>query len=325
MNVLVSAQDPGGANSVIPVAVELINRGHEVVARVEDVAYDMFAMRGIPLGVCSDPTAVLLGTSAGKSIEKQVTVEMRGKAPTLAVLDFWSNYWQRFSSPGIKDFAYLPDLVCVMDNIAKEEMVADGFPPERLVVTGNPHFDHFADGITTEREDQKRILFISQPIRMDGALLGFAPPSIDEYAVLEAAYAALPDGHRLSIRLHPRDIANKYNSYLDSRVSIAQETTLEEAISKSGLIIGAASLSLMQAAAAGKKVLSYEPILNGPDEMVSNRIGVTIRIKSLHELTKAFKKYAERKWSYRTRPLREVWPAGATERVVKTIIALVNK
>lgn len=325
MNVLVSAQDPGGANSVIPVAIELMNRGHEVVARVEGPARDMFATRGIPRGICSNPTIVLLGTSGGESIEKRVTVEMRGKAPTLAVLDFWSNYWQRFSSLGIKDFAYLPDLVCVMDDIAKEEMVADGFPLERLLVTGNPHFDHFADNITTEREDRKRILFISQPIRVDGALPGFTPPTFDEYTVLEVARAALPDNHTLSIRLHPRDSADKYNDYLDNRVSIAPEATLEEAVSRSGLIIGVSSLVLMQAAAAGKKVLSYEPVLNGPDEMVSNRIGVTVCIKSSHELTRAFKGYAEEKWLYRTRPFHKVWPMDATKRVVEAIIALVNK
>lgn len=324
MNVLISAQDPGGANSVIPVAVELMNRGHEVVAQVEGAAHDMFVMRGIPLGICHDPTVVLLGTSGGESIEKRVTVETRGKAPAVAVLDFWSNYWQRFSSPGIKDFAYLPDLVCVMDDIAKEGMVADGFPPERLMVTGNPHFDHFADGITTERENQKRILFISQPIRTDGALPGFVPPLFDEYAILETMRATLPNGHVLSIRLHPRDDADKYDSYMDNRIRIAPEATLEEAISGSGLIIGVASPVLIQAAAAGKKVLSYQPALNGPDEMVSNRVGVTTLIDSPQALTRTLKAYAEGKWPYRTRPLREVWPAGATERVVEVVQSLVR-
>lgn len=322
MKVLVTAQDPGGANAVMPVAEALLRRGDTVVARVEGAARRMFETRCIPLRDCADPTVVLLGTSGGESIEKRITTEFRSKSPMLAVLDFWSNYWQRFSSLGIKDFAYLPDVVCVMDNVAKEEMIADGFHPEHITITGNPHFDHFADGITREHEDPKRILFVSQPIRKDATLPGFAPAASDEYAALEAAISSLPPGNTLFIRLHPREPADKYDTYVSDRVRIARETTLEAALSASGLITGVASQALMQAAAADKKVLCYEPVLNGPDEMVSNRIGVTTRIESPQALAEALRKYAAGKWPYATRPLREVWPAGATERVMEEVIAL---
>lgn len=325
MKVLVSAHDPGGANSVIPVAKALMQRGEDVMACVEGPARDMFAKHTIALGTYSDPSVVLLGTSGGESIEKRVTREMRGRAPMLAVLDFWSNYWQRFSSLGIKDFAYLPDVVCVMDAVAKEEMIAEGFPSEVIAITGNPHFDRFADGIMRKHEDAKRILFISQPLRVDGNVPGFAPPMVDEYAVLEAVRDALPPSHTLSIRLHPRDVRNKYDDYVDSRIRIAPEATLEEAMSASGLIIGIATPVLMQAAAAGKKVLSYEPILTGPDELVSNRVGVTIRITSPQELAHVLTGYAAGKWPYTTRPMREVWPAGATGRVVEQVLAIAKK
>lgn len=323
MKILVSAQDPGGANSVIPVAQELLRRGHDVVARTEGAARTMCIAQGIPSGMHADPSVVLLGTSGGESIEKRVTLEMRGKAPTIVVLDFWSNYWQRFSSPGVKDFKYLPDIVCVMDDVAKEEMIAEGFPPERLRVTSNPHFDHFADGITREHEDSKRILFISQPMRVDGAVPGFIQSALDEYAVLEVIRAALPEGHTLSIRLHPRDVVNKYDAYLNDCISIAPEATLEKALSNGGLVIGVATPVLMQAIAAGKKVLSYEPVLHGSDDMVSNRVGVTTRIASPQELEQALAVYATGQWPYATRPMREVWPAGATDRVVQEVLALV--
>lgn len=322
MKVLVSAQDPGGANSVVPVAEALARAGDTVTARVEGAARKIFTARGIPLGECDDPAVVLLGTSGGESIEKRVTEEMHGKAPLIAVLDFWSNYWQRFSSSGVKDFAYLPDMVCVIDDIAKEEMIAEGFPPERLVVTGNPHFDHFADGVTREGEDPTRILFVSQPIRADEVLPGFPLPPFDEYTALEALCATLPLGHTLSIRLHPRDVSGKYDGYLSDRISIAQEATLEEALSRSSVIVGMATPVLMQAVAAGKKALSYEPVLHGDDDMVSNRVGVTTLIRSQEELAQALNAYATGNWSYPTRPLREVWPAGATERIVAVVRSL---
>ncbi len=306
MNVLTACQDPGGCNSIAPVAAALAARGERVGNTI------------------ADPDIVLLGTSGGPSIEKEATVRWRGVVPTVAVLDFWSNYWQRFSGPGGKDFRYLPDMVCVMDDIARDEMLAEGFPPERLAVTGNPHFDHFADGVTREGEDPRRILFISQPIRLDGALPGFVAPAVDEYALLDALLAALPPGHMLSIRLHPRDIRDKYDRYLNSRVSVAQEATLEEALSHSGLVIGPATPVLMQAAAAGKKSLCYEPALAGPDTLVSNRAGVTVRIDSPQALQSALAAYAAGEWPFKTRPMREVWPVGATGRVVDIVQSLVK-
>ncbi|PIR83416.1 hypothetical protein COU19_00445 [Candidatus Kaiserbacteria bacterium CG10_big_fil_rev_8_21_14_0_10_56_12] len=323
MNVLVAAQDPGGANAVAPVAEALVRRGHTVVATVEGAARDVFLRRNLPLGNCNDPSVVLLATSGGESVEKRVTEQLRGTVPTIAVLDFWSNYWQRFSSPGTKDFAYLPDVVCVMDTVARDEMIADGFAPEHLRVTGNPHFDHFADGITHEKEDAHRVLFISQPIREDALVPGFPPAASDEYEALETTIAALPSTHRLCIRLHPREPADKYERYLGDRVQIALEPTLEEALSVSGLVVGVASQVLLQAAAADKKVLCYEPVLEGPDELVSNRIGVTTRIESPEELRAALHQYAEGKWPYQTKPVHEVWPAGATERVIVVLDELV--
>ena len=327
MKILAAAHDPGGANAVVPVLAELMRRGHEVVALAEGPAREIFSAQGVPLGDCAQPALVLVGTSAGESIDKKVTARMRG-VPTVAVLDFWSNYWQRFSSLGVKDFKYLPDLVCVIDDIAKQEMIAEGFPAEKLVVTGNPHFDHFADGITNEGEDSSRILFISQPWHDTAALLGSAPPAHDEYAALETfvtAIKVLPAQYHLSLRLHPRDLAGKYDTYMSERVRLAPEATLEEALSGSGLILGIASPVLMQAAAAGKKVLSYEPATEALDPMVSNRAGVTTRISTPEELASALQAYAAGKWPFVTKPLREVWPAGATNRVADAALALVKR
>src|SRR5207248_11353111 len=68
--------------------------------------------------------------------------ELKGHVPSVYVLDFWSNYWQRFSDSG-KDLKFLPEKICVMDNAAEEAMIAEGIPPDRIAVTGNPHFEDF--------------------------------------------------------------------------------------------------------------------------------------------------------------------------------------
>ena len=102
----------------------------------------------------------------------------------------------------------------------------------------------------------------------------------------------------------------------------APEPTLEEALSHSGLIIGISSPVLLQAVAAGKKVLSYEPNLVGKDPLVSNRVGVTTLIKDKEALTDAFSAYARGEWPFTARPMREIWPSGATGRVMKEVHAL---
>jgi len=317
MNIIVVAHDPGGAQAVVPVARALRAQGHHVVGALEGPALQIV---DVPAGDI-EPDVILLGTSHDSALYQRIRAA-HSNVPAVAVLDFWSNYAQRFSTPGTRDLAYVPEVVCVMDTTAKDEMLAEGFPPERVVVTGNPHYDHFADGITTQGEDTTRVLFVSQPIRADGSLPGYETPAIDEYQMLEDLIAALPATHRVSIRLHPRDELHKYDTYLSGRVSIAAESTLAEALSKSGIIVGGATPVLMQAAAAGKKVLCYEPTLVGPDPMVANRVGVTVRIASAQELKDALAGYAAGTWPFATVPMRNVWPAGAVERVVAQVLQL---
>ncbi|MFZ1075029.1 MAG: hypothetical protein WAN50_01515 [Minisyncoccia bacterium] len=308
MKVLSAAQDPGGRNAIAPVLEALAAAGATVGEHV------------------ASPDIFIAGTSAGDSIDKRI-LEHLGETPSVYVLDFWLNYWQRFSTIGKKDFKYLPTRICIMDDIAKDEMIAEGFSPERLVVTGNPHFDHFADAITRTGEEKERILFVSQPIASVANLQGFAAVAHDEFESLADvldALTALPEKYYLSLRLHPKESSDKYAEYLGPRVRRASESTLEEALSKSGLIVGMSSPVLLQAAAAEKKVLSYEPELLGNDPLVSNRVGVTRRIEDRKALVDAFSSYARDEWQFAGRSMREVWPKGATERVIDVVHSLLR-
>ena len=329
MNVLFSARDAGGANAIAPVIAALAEEGASLQGVVDGPACDIFAAAHVPFRVGREGATDLFiaGTSTGDSPDKRLLRELGG-APSLSVLDFWFNYWQRFSTTGKKDFAYLPTRVCVMDDVAKEEMRAEGFPSDRLVVTGNPHFDHFADHISLENEEAERVLFVSKTLGSSAALPGFSSFAYDEYAILKdvlLALEALPETHYLSIRLHPKEPRDKYAEFIGPRVRRAPEPTLEEALSGAGLVVSMVSPVAMQAAAAGKKVLCYEPETVGNDPLVSNRVGVTTRIGDTGALADAFSAYARGEWPFTTRPLREVWPAGATERVVAVAHALAHR
>src|SRR3989338_10870616 len=323
MKVLFSAHDAGGANAVLPVLAALGDMGAELHGVLSGPAQDIFTASRIPFpaGPSAAADIFIAGTRGGDTPDKRIMRELGG-TPSLYVLDFWLNYWQRFSTTGEKDAALLPTRICVMDDIAKEEMLAAGFPAGRLVVTGNPHFDHFADGIARNAEEKGRILFISQPLRSSAAL------PFDEFSVLSdlrSALETLPEEYYISIRLHPKEERGKFDAHLSPRVRLAGEATLEDAMSASRLIVGMVSPTLIQAAATGKRVVSYEPGLVGTDSLVSNRCGVTRRLLTAAGLAAELGDYAAGHPAPATEDFRKFWPSGATERVVEEGLALIAK
>ena len=344
--ILVSANDPGGANAILPVIRMLSERGDSLHCIATGPALDQFRStflspqyldKKLSIGVIdgallSDadlpheiqtfrPDVFLAGVSIGDSIDKRILRQLKN-TPSVDVIDFWSHYGRRFSEARA-DYGHLPSRVCVIDERMRNEMLAEGFPPERLVVTGNPHFEHFTEGITRDAEDKECAVFISQPIRKDDAQSGTQlEGGYDEYQVLETVVACLPAGMRLSIRLHPREEKNKFDSYLTGRVTIAGEATLEEALSHAGLVIGMFSNVLMQAAFAHKPTISYQPGKAGDDPLPSNALGITALATDEEELRNLFSSYTNGTFPRPESGVERVWPKGATEHVVTVIDGL---
>ena len=333
--ILVSANDPGGANSIVPVVRALKARGNTVECVVTGPAVEIFSSGGILVDDVTSitenelrervehlhPSVFLAGTSIGNSIDKRIFRSLR-ECPSVYVIDFWSHYGHRFSQPQ-SDLSHLPTRICVIDERMRDEMISEGFPTDRLFITGNPHFEHFAEHITREREDRSRVVFISQPIRRDvgeGALLG---AMLDEYHVLERVLEVLPAHLRLSIRLHPREDAHKYDTYLNERVEIDTEQTLEDALSKAGLVVGMFSPVLMQAALAGKPAISYQSGQIEEDPLPTNALGITKRVESNSELIRWIQSYE--RGEILPKSAVGLFPAGATERVVEVIDELLSK
>lgn len=324
--ILYSANDPGGANAIAPIVEALLKRGDQCEGLLTGPACDSFSRRSISFTdatAMSDealqaafgkfaPDILLAGRSVGIQVDKRLLHIARGRnIPSVYVLDFWNDYASRFSASD-KDMGYLPTIICVMDELAKREAIEDGVPAERIRVTGNPHLDRMTEGISRDREDPHSVLFTSQPIRdVDGAKYGF-----DEYAALEQIIRVLPVGLRLAIRLHPKDDRHKYDHYLVDRVAIADSLTLEEALSRSGLIIGMFSPVLIQAAAAGKAVISYEPHLEGADPLPTNRLGLTHCAYNEESLSALLHLYEKGKLEASRLDIHSIWPPGALDRIL---------
>src|SRR3989338_7863312 len=150
--ILFSANDPGGANAILPVVEALVERGYIVrgilagpaLGQFKDLQSRYFVKKrsiGIIDGTnfsgedlareiaAFDPDLSLAASSIGNSIDKRILALM-GEVPSVYVIDFWSHYGHRFSKVNERDAMHLPTRICVIDERMKREMLEEGFPGE---------------------------------------------------------------------------------------------------------------------------------------------------------------------------------------------------
>ncbi len=285
--ILFVGNNPGGINAFLPVARTL---PHAEVALTTPVA-NMGASLPNPVHTLTPalrrdeleaflqdraPQMLITGTSVANSAGHAIEHWCRQYAaahqiPSLTILDHWCNYVERFSSGVGARLDSLPDILCVMDERARQDMCALGFPPARIMVTGHPGFDalmarktQLGDRPSSRDHDAcLRIGFISEPIDHDyGASRGYT-----EHTLLQHLMTVLHTLDRpiaLSLRLHPRDVPDKYHEVCGARAfvttSMGDQAMPSDAWATSQhVVIGATSIVLLQAAVLGRTALSYQP------------------------------------------------------------------
>lgn len=307
MKIIVSADNAGGANAILPVVKKLLKNGHNLTIVLGGAAKSIFKDAKICFYIgekISDRDLkkmirvgkydyFLAGTSLGDTIDKKIRRYCEaGGVPTIYVMDTWVNYWWRFGDEIKKnDFLSSRTYICVVDDKMKKEMIAEGFPASRIKITGNPYFNTFTKDITDKKNKKNKILFISQKLKNNG---GQKWP-YDEFVVLEDLLKVLEEiilPHKLMVRLHPQEKQGKFD-YLLSRYKFSYDKMrdVKKSLSSSGLVIGMNSVVLFQAALAGKKVISYQPYLRGKDCLVSNRMGLSKLVTDKDKFTVLLKKY----------------------------------
>jgi hypothetical protein len=299
--VLAAGGDPGGAAALAPV-LQLLDRERRV--RLEVFAYaqavDVFTSAGLTVhavpqtataewfsGVFErvNPALVLVSTSCNGSDHEKRFIEgaRRRGIPSVAVLDFWSNYGERFSD-GEGNLRSLPDVVTAMDDAARDGLIAAGIPPRCIVVTGQPAFDSLAANRAAFSDADRAavrarlgvgdnecvVLFVSQPLRQlygDSALspryLGY-----DECTVFGVVARAVSRVSRESdtavtvvFRPHPRESSD----WLTLRPNpgfpliVASDEDPRRLALASDLIVGMTSVLLVESCRLGCPVLSLQP------------------------------------------------------------------
>lgn len=287
LTILVVTGDPGGARVLIPGILALRRRhprwdfrvcaGSNSLALWKAAGFrprpwpaawlDRAACRKI-LGR-ENPDLLVTGTSFENPTESHFRAVARGLGlASFSVLDHWCNYRHRYELGGR---LVLPNRIGVMDALAREKMVRAGIPGKYLTIVGHPVLEPFLSGVKRAKFSGRRILFLSEPISWNGKLNPrvVCYPKHNEMTILRdllKVFRMCPELGRFSlhIRPHPLEPVSRIRAICrlhtpaGLKVVIDRSRSLEKDLGASRVVLGITSIALLQAALAGRPVLSLQ-------------------------------------------------------------------
>lgn len=333
---LLFARDPGGANVIAPI-YEKIKDKYEVLVYAKDFAWKRFADAKIPAGNIKEecgaqssadisgflkrhkPDMLVTGTSLDDFTERYLwRAAAEQQIKSFAILDQWMNLGIRFSDcdysqeeryRGNPRHPYLPYRILAMDELAGELLKQDGIHADKIILTGQPHFDTVRDRFQRAGQvygqDRCNVVFVSEPIYHDYDLCdgtkrywGYNERTIFDslYRSLEKAAADAPRPIRLIIRPHPREdrrywaaMAEKYNNDTIT-MTVDSENDSFSLMKSADLVCGMSSMFLLEAVICGKQVLSIMIGLKRENPFVLDKIGQCKSILSEAKLQEKIRK-----------------------------------
>jgi hypothetical protein len=299
--VAIVAGDPGGANLLLPVIKTVREKGYFIRLYAYAQALNLWQKQGesvLPASqICLDGVDCLCTET---SLNQEMWEILWWKAahlkgiPSLAAIDFWSNYGARFcDNNGTHIF---PLKIALPDAVALDEVIQEAIiPPERCIIIGSPLLDSLQtipvlsqvhkQGIRRQcgvKEEEKLIVYVSQPLKALHVLMKDESP-IDEEEVLKDFEKVLQSwsqplegrGVVLRIKLHPRECpiqAYPHAGRYGVQTEIEQKIDTYDLLRSADLVLGIHSMLLIEACCLGCVVLSYQPGVS-KDILPSNRLG----------------------------------------------------
>jgi hypothetical protein len=360
------AGDPGGAAALAPVLESLQQDGRGVRALAYRQAVSRWRGRGLAVVELAESTdqetalqylrdrraGILLSATSVNGVDLERIFIMAARClsiPSVAVLDHWANYRLRFTDKS-GELSCCPDRIAVMDERARDEMIAEGFAFERLVITGQPAFDELAsfqrDLVLRKHwetrqalgvgENERMVLFASEPI---STIFGTEPsqrlyPGYTERTVLTTLVQALdriagrrPERIVLVVRPHPLDNPDDLTLPYSGRLRLIWDGrgSGRDAVLAADLVAGMTTILLVEACMLGCIVISLQPGLRHPDVLPTNSRGVSTAVYREADIEKAveellFDEMARKAAIQRT---KSICPRpGAAQRVVKLLDSL---
>src|SRR3989344_4627682 len=347
--ILFYARDPGAANCILPIYHKLKkNKKLKIILCGKDYALNLYKKECVKFIDIAKKVKVLDKESVKIFLQNHsVDAVVSGVGSTditdriiwqaakdlnirvTTILDQWQNYKMRFS---LKPLLYLkvknlnhnilPDKICVMDEVAKKEMLQEGFPRDIIEVTGHPYFEAAIKNY--KKISKKNIREFKKGIRIDSkvSIITFvSEPIIESYknhffcgynqlTILRNVIECLngltksenEKNYCLLVKLHPRndrkimeDFLEEYQLKVKFRIIVLSGESSALVISCSDLIIGMSSMFLLESVLAKKPVLSVQIGLDEKDPFILSRIGCFKTIVSRKNLVKKMNDWMTRK------------------------------
>jgi hypothetical protein len=237
---------------------------------------------------------VLCGTGWQSSFERHaISVGRALGKKTVAFLDHWVNYRERFEEGGD---SILPDEIWVGDHEA-ERIARNLFKKTPIILQPNPYTEDLLAEIATIQTNKSeralsRILYVCEPIA-DHALTQFGSEQHWGYTEHDALRFFLKNLSvfqnligDITIRPHPSEHVNKYqwaNGSFELPIKFGGTKTLFEEVIESDIIVGCESMAMVVGLLAGKRVISSIPIGGRPCQLPHREIEHLQRLISTAE------------------------------------------
>ncbi|MBN3926052.1 hypothetical protein [Nostoc sp. NMS4] len=290
MKIIAIAHDPGGANAVAATVAALRAAGTQVEAYAKGPAIHQFQR----LVVACTPVSqehqtifvpltgdiLLTGTSQYDEFERDAIFWARQKCiPSIAVIDYWANYRQRFQPLNNPTEPIFPDVITALDKVCAAGMLTDGIPEKRIRVVGQPYFAW----LIARQKSRKGILKLPENI------LFASQPNANEVEILRILIKVLTDYEPLKkflIRFHPRQ--GKCRASLDLLAESGLPFAIDESadtlatLHQQDIMLGITSIILIEAALMGIPAGSL--VIGVDDTLITNQRRITIPLNSSEKL-----------------------------------------
>lgn len=371
----------GGAEAVSPVVKRLREGGAQVRVLSYRAATDSFRAMGIePDRILENassrncraeigqfgPDTLLTGTQL-QDEEHERTLEQAlwatsgiARIKSVALVDSWDCLAERFRDLDPDEAgkmvivrggpARIPSVIALPGEMAREELIAAGLPTERLVVTGNPYFEHVLNEAANLPPETRKTL-LEKPVfstfKYGGKLIVFMSDQMDAYpdlgftekGVLGQFLQAIDElaeseGMKINVivRPHPfrkegaqeafavdtRNIAKVLHNPISARGNDPEnEYTMEELLKAADIVAGTFNNPLITAAIMGVPVIQFLPGMDRKyrfQEFLAKE-GCAARLDDSVQVKDLVKALFSKRFSLRPLGAAE----GATDRVIEQL------
>ncbi len=271
-NIAIVAHDAGSANHIIAWLQKGLFKSSSVKICFEGPAEVIYRelnssfFNQMLTGDFFDGIELLIsGTGWASPLEhKAREMALNQNIKTIAVIDHWCNYLERFSRNGQQ---LLPNEIWVVDAYARKQ-AQQLFPTIPIVLKTNDYIELQKNKIESIHIDNQKqntfILFVMEPIReewgnssLPGEIQAF------NFFVNNINKLEIKGNFTVCIKPHPSDANGKYNELIKIHSSISikidESSSLAKLIAGADIVVGCQTYAMVVALAVEKKVISSLP------------------------------------------------------------------